>query len=163
MKTYPINSTNFHGLYVNDSLCSQEQKDAIAIIKSKLTDAKIADIKNRGYDIFIERTRRSNDLVSVSAMSNFDFTHECAVNTCRKISVGDYNKSFRINDIYDEIDEFEKGERKTQNFAKVMFGVLLVSFMALMAAVVTKPNKVQRTENVKKVQTELADTLSKIK
>lgn len=156
MKTLPVsNNMNFRGLYVNDSLCSQEQKNAINVMKNQLTDAQIADIKDRGYDVFIERTPRSNDSVSVSVMSNFDFTDECAVHTCRKIPVGDYNSNFDTNDIYNKIDKFEKCERRLNNFAKVMTGLLIATFVAAMTALAVKWSKVPKTSEVKKATTEL--------
>jgi hypothetical protein len=155
MKTYPISNTNFSGLYINDSLCSQKQKDVIDNIKTILTDSQIADIKNRGYDIFLERTPKSDTCVSVSVINNFDFTNECAVKTCRKIHVGDYYDDFDLNNIYKKVDSFEKDEKKAQNFAKIMIGILLATATALWAAMAVKITKPIASMNSEKAATEV--------
>lgn len=134
MKTYPIAANmNFSGLYIDDSLCSKNQKDEINVIKGKLTDAQIVDIKNKGYDVFLTRTPNSDTHISVSAVKNFDFSTQYK-RECTNVEIGNYSledeensTQFDVNDIYEGIDKFET-KRKKENRRASIVGISALLF-----------------------------------
>ena len=164
MKTQPVNNTNFKAIYIRDESYSADQRYAIKHIRKTLDNDTLKELKSRGYDIFIEGTPKGNKMVSVSAIKNFNFTDNYAVKTCRKIPIKDYFVSFDVNDINEKIDKFERDERRSNTFCKIVFGLIVGSVLALTAAYGIKVSKSSKNTVNPKAATELVDTIqSKIK
>lgn len=146
MKTQPINSQSFSALYIsqNESPYTDTQKEIINDIQNKFSRAEMVKVKEKGYDLFLEQGLTDFDnKISVYAVKNLDFNDDICVKNVRKIPIGDYGKELAFEPIYVhyQIDRFEKQEIKLNNFAKIMSGLLIATFLAAAAALGIKSTK----------------------